>query len=244
MNLMKYKLQYKRYSERSILIQWPSIIDENILQDLLLYKKTIEKFYGKAIVEVIFAYNSLLILYLSTIDNVYDEFSSLKSLYSIEIPKNDQKNKLWRIPVCYSTALAPDLEMFSQQKSLSKDEVIALHTAPIYQVYFIGFLPGFLYLGGLDERLRLSRKKSPSLNVEKGSVAIGENQTGIYPVNSPGGWHVIGKSPLAFFNSNMNLPCFASSGDKIKFISIEESKYNDISNSVYLNSYELQYEIL
>ncbi len=237
---MKYELQYKPYSERAILIEWPSKIDENILQDLLLFKKSIEKKYDELIVEVISGYNSLLIYYASTINNLYDEFSALKSLYATGFNLENKKSTLWEIPVCYSTALAPDLETFCKNTSLTIDELIALHTAPLYKVYFIGFLPGFLYLGGLDEKLSLPRKTKPSLTVKKGSVAIGGNQTGIYPMESPGGWHVIGSCPLDFFDPTLSDPCFISPGDTIRFVSINEVEYNDISSKVMGGLYEVK----
>ncbi|AXT53618.1 5-oxoprolinase subunit PxpB [Aquimarina sp. BL5] len=222
------KFQYKRYSEHAILIQGPSKIDETLLENLLFYKKSIEKFYGKLIIEVILSYNSLLIYYASTIENVYDEVLTLKSLFSDEFENQASKKRLWKVPVCYSNSLAPELSSFAVNKSMEIDEVISLHTTPLYTVYFIGFLPGFLYLGGLDEKLFAPRKSTPSQKLEHGSVAIGGNQTGIYPCDSPGGWHVIGKTPVRFFDINADNCCFASPGDKIQFISITEEQYNDI----------------
>ncbi|MDY8138073.1 5-oxoprolinase subunit PxpB [Aquimarina sp. 2201CG5-10] len=226
---MKYKLQYKRYAENAILIEWPSEINEILLEDVLFYKKAIEILYDKLIVEVISSYNSLLIYYISAIKDLYSEVLKLKTLYSDNASENAQKKTLWKIPICYSSNLAPDLDEFAQEKSLTIDEVIALHASPIYTVYFIGFLPGFLYLGGLKDELILPRKTTPSLSVEKGSVAIGGSQTGVYPSNSPGGWHVIGKTPLNFFDPKSDDPCFVNPGDKIQFIAIEEKKYNDIN---------------
>jgi inhibitor of KinA len=234
---MKYELQYKRYSERAILIEWPSKIDENILHDLLSFKKSILSFYDKLIIEVISSYNSLLIYYEFTIENSYSEVLKLKSLYSKDFKTVESKNRLWKIPVCYATALAQDLEVFAKDKSLTIEEIIRLHTTPLYTVYFIGFLPGFLYLGGLDDQLHNARKTTPSMHVKKGAVAIGGNQTGIYPVDSPGGWHVIGMCPVDFFNPKTENCCFVSPGDKIQFISIEENKYNEIRTKVKNKNY-------
>jgi len=239
MNKMKYDLQYKRYSESAILIEWPSQIDENILQDLLLFKKNIERVYVKEIVEVISAYNSLLIYYNITIEDVYSEIFDLKELY---LSINDvlmQKNRLWKIPVCYSLKLAPDLGSFLKAKSLTIDELIVLHTTPLYRVYFLGFLPGFFYLGGLNEKLNLPRKTTPALKVAKGSVAIGGNQTGVYPSDSPGGWHVIGRSPIDFFNLKKGTPCFVEPNDLIQFVSVKESEYNDIRTQIFNDMFSL-----
>ncbi len=236
---MKYDLQYKRYSESAILIEWPSQIDENILKDLLLFKKNIERVYIKEIVEVISAYNSLLIYYNITIEDVYSKIFDLKELY---LSINDvlmQKNKLWKIPVCYSLKLAPDLGSFLKSKSLTIDELIVLHTTPLYRVYFLGFLPGFFYLGGLNEKLNLPRKTTPALKVAKGSVAIGGNQTGVYPSDSPGGWHVIGRSPIDFFDLKKDAPCFVEPNDLIQFVSVKESEYNDIRTQIFNDMFSL-----
>ncbi len=234
---MKYELTYKRYAENAILIEWPAKIDKNTLQDLVIYKEIIKKESVKEIIEIIFTYNSLLIFYKFTIENIYDEFFVLKSLYLKSFMPQERETKLWKIPVCYSPALAPDLEAFAKVKSCTVEEVISLHTTPIYDVYFLGFLPGFCYLGGLDDRLCLPRKNMPSSKVKKGAVAVGGNQTGIYPMDSPGGWHVIGACPLNFFDSNQEVPCFVLPGDNIQFISIKENEYNDISSKVKAGNY-------
>ncbi|WP_299222290.1 5-oxoprolinase subunit PxpB [uncultured Aquimarina sp.] len=244
MKNLETQFQYKPFNENAILIQGPSIIDEILLESLLFYKKSIEKFYDKLIVEVILSYNSLLIYYESTIEDVYGEILTLKSLFYNDAKVLTRKKRLWKIPVCYSNALAPELPSFAAKKSMNIDEVISLHTIPLYIVYFIGFLPGFLYLGGLDDKLVTPRKSTPSLKLEKGSVAIGGNQTGIYPCDSPGGWHVIGKTPIDFFDLNAEEPCFALSGDKVQFISIKENEYNDISNLLKIGDYILESDIL
>ena len=101
-----------------------------------------------------------------------------------------------------------------------------------------------MYLGGLPEKLYTPRKKVPDLKIEKGSVAIGGNQTGVYPSESPGGWHVIGKSPLSFFNPKVEKCCFVSSGDKIKFVPIEEKEYSDINILVNYGLYDPKYTFL
>ena len=117
-----------------------------------------------------------------------------------------------------------------------------MHTAPVYQIYFIGFLPGFLYLGGLDEKLQISRKKTPRRSVEKGSVGIGENQTGIYPKNSPGGWQILGKCPVELFDKNEALPSVFSAGDKIKFDAVSKEEFYRIEKEIENGDYKLKIE--
>ena len=135
------------------------------------------------------------------------------------------------------------MELYCREKKLEKEQVVSWHSDKIYTVYFIGFLPGFLYLGGLDERLFFPRKKNPGLHVSKGAVAIGGKQTGIYPQNSPGGWCVIGQTPMSFFEVKRVCPCFVDPGDKVKFEAISISKYNAISSLVEAGVYMPKNEI-
>jgi len=238
--MMSYDLRYSRYNESSILVEWRADIDENILQDVLRFKFLIEQKYIKQKVEVVSAYNSILIIYEYAIDKFNSKVLSLKSLYLEKNKSKIEKPKLWKIPVCYDAMFALDLQDFSNQKQLSESEIIKLHSNGIYTVFFIGFLPGFLYLGGLDSRLFLDRKKTPNLNIKKGAVAIGGQQTGIYPKDSPGGWHIIGNSPIDLFNTKTNPPCFINPGDKIKFEAIDRIEYEQIKKSVENSEFNLK----
>ena len=105
-------------------------------------------------------------------------------------------------------------------------------------------MPGFLYLGGLDERLHFPRKSTPRLQIEKGAVAIGGSHTGIYPSSSPGGWNIIGNTPISLFNASQDEPCFVQSGDKIQFIPIGLKEYQDISTLVEARVYQLESEVM
>ena len=240
----RFNLVYKPFGNRAILVEWPQKINIEIQEDVWFFKTLIQDFNIKSIVEVISAYNSITIIYKSTIDNVYSEISALKSLYEGENTKVVSRAKLWEIPVCYHIDMAPDLESLSKTKNLTTDEIINLHTASFYSVCFIGFLPGFLYLSGLDDRLAIDRKTIPERRISKGAVAIGGSQTGIYPMESPGGWHIIGNSPLNFFNVKSQSPCFASVGDKIKFKAICKEEYHVVKSAVDNGDVFPKYSIL
>jgi len=242
--LSTFQLTYKPFGERSILVEWPSEIHENILNDVLIFKNKLQNKNIELEVEVKSAYNSLLITYDITIENINDKIQALKALY---LSKNDSQKKhdrLWKIPVCYDDEFALDLKEICNQKKLSKKDIIELHSETIYTVYFIGFLPGFLYLGGLDERLYFPRKSTPRQIIKKGAVAIGGNQTGVYPNESPGGWNIIGNSPIDFFDASKDIPCFAKAGDKIQFVPISINEYNNISVLVKEGVYQLESEVI
>jgi inhibitor of KinA len=242
--LKDFKLTYHRFSERSILVQWPQKIDKNILNDVLVYKNHLLNRLFNSILQINNAYNSILIIYKNTIDNINGEFLLLNSLYSTRTRPIKSTFKLWKIPVCYDDEFGLDLEEISNVKQLSKTEIIKWHSETIYTVFFIGFLPGFLYLGGLDHRLFFPRKKSPRFEVNKGAVAIGNEQTGIYPNASPAGWNIIGNSPLEFFNSKNDAPCFAKAGDTIQFIPVNRHAYHEILNAVQNGTYHIENKIV
>ena len=142
------------------------------------------------------------------------------------IPLSFSEN-IWEIPVCYEPELAPDLLELAERKQLTLSQLIEIHASPSYRIHFFGFLPGFFYLNGLPEILHMPRKSIPNLTVPKGSVAIGGSQTGIYPGESPGGWHIIGRTPVSLFNPKNNPPVWAKPGERIKFVPINSSQYQN-----------------
>jgi inhibitor of KinA len=151
--------------------------------------------------------------------------------------------KLWKIPVCYEDQFAPDLTELSEKKKLKKEKVIELHNSVVYDVYFIGFLPGFLYLGGLDKKLHYKRRGKPRRKVQSGDIGIAGDQTGVYPRVSPGGWNIIGNSPLKYFDVKQFPPCFAVAGDKVQFVPIGIEEHEKIKKEVESGVYVPKSEI-
>jgi inhibitor of KinA len=132
-----------------------------------------------------------------------------------------------KIPVCYAKRFAPDLEELAAGKNLTVANVIHLHTASTYRVYMIGFLPGFPYMGKVDSCIATPRRSSPRTGIPAGSVGIAGQQTGIYPLSSPGGWNIIGRTPLQLFDKNRDHPVLLQPGDNITFYSITEDEFEN-----------------
>ncbi len=232
-------LTYKPFGAKAILIEWQSIIDNDILEDILLFKEKITSTNNTEIVDIIQGYNSLTIVYQNYISSFNDEVHQLKLVYAATLKEKKQNNFQWQIPVCYDVTFGIDLEEISKKSNLAIDQIIQLHTSALYKIYFIGFLPGFLYLGGLHQQLFFDRKPNPRLNVPKGSVGIGGKQTGVYPNNSAGGWNIIGKTPINFFDVEKENPCFAKAVDFIKFKSISLDEYYEIEKEIAQKKYQL-----
>lgn len=238
-----YQLEFKQFGEAAILIEWPKKIDKNILNDIREFVQKIEFLKIESIVDINFVYNSLLIVYNYNLIDYINLKNQLISLYFKSSFIKKASKQIWNIPVCYDEKFGIDLQLIASEKQLPFKEIIRLHTSVNYTVYGIGFLPGFLYLGGLPNELDFPRKSNPRTNVEKGAVAIGGNQTGIYPQNSPGGWNIIGKTPISIFDIKKVNPIEIIPGDEIKFHSISLKEFKEIEEHFNNGFYNLKKEV-
>lgn len=167
------------------------------------------------------------------------DLSVAKSAFQEPADSSFGAGKIVRIPVCYDDEeFAPDLKIVASHANFSKDEVIKLHSSTDYLIYMMGFLPGFPYLGGMDERLKTPRLQTPRTKIPAGSVAIGGEQTGLYPVESPGGWNIIGRTPLKVFDLNREPKFLYRAGDKIRFVPISRTEFDTFDEEKWLD-YEL-----
>jgi inhibitor of KinA len=132
------------------------------------------------------------------------------------------------VPVCYGGTYGPDLSDVAKYNQISIDEVVRLHSGGIYKVYMIGFLPGFSYLGGMAPQLATPRKATPRRCVPAGSVGIAGQQTGVYPLESPGGWQLIGQTPISMFNFKRSAPALLKAGDTVKFKPISVDQFKEL----------------
>ena len=181
------------------------------------------------VVETVPAFASLLIFYdplVTEYDAVADAVQKLA-----QAPGSDTaagEGRLVEIPVCYGGTFGPDLPFVAEHAGLTEKEVIELHAGREYRIYMLGFLPGFPYLGGLDERLFTPRLASPRTAIPAGSVGIGGEQTGVYPIASPGGWQLIGRTPLKLFDPAAGALPYAA-GDRIRFKPITREAFDAIA---------------
>lgn len=220
----KFELKFKQLNNKSILIEWPQRIDESILDDIISYTNIVKEVFVSQLTNYTPAFASLLLQFEEEV-NFKQVETQLGNLYKSEAIAQKRLFNEWHIPVCYHPSLAIDIDTFKSE-NLDLRTIINLHTSADYRVYMIGFLPGFVYLGGLSENLYLPRKSTPSMKVPKGSIAIGGSQTGIYPNESPGGWHIIGRTPLALFDIEKPIPTPINQGDNVKFYEISLETYD------------------
>ena len=231
------------YGEHGILLKWGNKIDDEIHEVVILYQNHIYKHFSSLVEDVNIGYQSLLIL----LNDKGHQVELMKYISEIDLDKMSDTKLMtkftYHIPVCYDKVLGLDINALSSSKSITINELIKLHTSQVYKVYFTGFLPGFLYLGGLVKLLHSPRLSKPRLKVPKGSVAIGGEQTGIYPQESPGGWHILGQTPIDLFDPFQTIPSIFKPGDQIKFYAITFNEFEQIKQLVGQNQYRIKKEL-
>ncbi|MCM3635034.1 MULTISPECIES: 5-oxoprolinase subunit PxpB [Paenibacillus] len=141
---------------------------------------------------------------------------------------SNSRGRIVEIPVCYGGSYGPDLVDVARHNELTPEEVIAIHSSGTYLVHMLGFAPGFPYLGGMNKAIAMPRKAIPRASIEAGSVGIAGAQTGIYPISTPGGWRIIGRTPLKLFHPEFEIPTLIETGDRIKFIPITHEQFASI----------------
>lgn len=220
-------IHIKPFGVHALLIEWPNEVNEVILNKILQFEAFLKtKCLEGADWEYVPAYNSLLVI--NKKSNIEYKLLSDKviSWYQEMGETVLKQHYLWKLPVSYEMEFGIDLEEISKSLQLEVSEIISLHTNNIYTVYGIGFLPGFMYLGGLPKILEVPRKSTPRLKVTKGAVGIAGKQTGVYPQESPGGWNIIGNCSVPIFDATRKEPCFVSVGDRIQFHSVSRAEYD------------------
>ncbi len=217
---------YRLAGDNGLLVEFGEGIDSRVNAKVRAMARSLGKDRPLGVLEMIPTYRSVLFFYDPELTNP-DKLCTLieqveKSLEKIDI----QPFKIVEIPVCYADEFGPDIENVQKTHGLTRKEVIHLHSKPEYLIYMVGFTPGFAFLGGLDEKLHTPRLATPRMLVPEGSVGIANNQTGMYPIASPGGWQIIGKTPLKLFAPDRANPFIYKAGDKIKFKPISKPEYD------------------
>ena len=234
-------IKFRIFGERAIELEWPQELSRITLNDIKLTSQLIKVTYGSLIEDLIPTYTNLLVIYKQP-RPLLQEIKNLRDLYHNSELKAQVISNRWYIPVCYDNLYGLDLEALCQVKKISIGKLIGLHANKDYPIHFYGFLPGFFYLSGLDNQLHYPRKKTPRTKVVAGSVAIGGAQTGVYPQDSPGGWNIIGATPIQLFNSKNLSPVFAKVGDLIHFVPIDRREFERIKDQG--DAYILRKEVI
>lgn len=222
-----HKVRFYLMGDRGLLLEFGDGISPEVNQKVRRMALAIQGERIAGIIETVPTYHSLLILYNPLVIPVEDLKKRLKQLEQRLQQTPFPEPKLTRIPAVYGGSYGPDLDYVAEYCRISPEEVIRLHCSKPYLIYMIGFMPGFPYMGELPEALVTPRLKTPRLTVPAGSVAIAQKQTGIYPMESPGGWQIIGRTPARLFDPEKKPPALLQMGDLVQFYPISGEEFRN-----------------
>lgn len=202
--------------DTAMVVEFGERIDRALSDRVLRLGARLREAKVPGLVEAVPTYRSLMIHY----DPLQTDHAGLKDRIAALLQDEGAATgqaRLWRIPACYEAEHAADLPEVAQRTGLAISEVIRLHTETLFHIYMIGFVPGYPYMGDLPKALVLPRRADPRTRVPAGSIAIASTMTAIYPLESPGGWHLIGATPVRLFEPQLPRPALFSPGDKLRF---------------------------
>lgn len=191
----------------------------------------------EGVFETVPTYCTLTVHYAPEIIRYGELAQKLQDLLAVSHRAQKMNTVVMEIPVCYGGEYGPDLDFVAKYNKLSPEEVVRIHTSAEYLIYMLGFTPGFSYMGGMDERIATPRLESPRVLIPAGSVGIAGKQTGIYPIDSPGGWQLIGRTPVRLYDAQRDNPILLDAGLHVKFVPIDEQEFKRIVQRIELGRY-------
>jgi KipI family sensor histidine kinase inhibitor len=236
-------VRYLPFGDSALVVEFGDVIDSAVNSKVVALNEALLGAGIKGVKEIVPTYRSLLIRY-DPAEITYEQLVlCVKEIEKTlgEKPAKVEGRKLV-VPVVYGGVYGPDLAYVAQYHGLNEEQVVRLHTGKEYRVYMIGFVAGFPYLGDVPEEIATPRLETPRLKVPAGSVGIAEKQTGIYPCEAPGGWQIIGRTPIKLFDPQWQPPALLKPGDIVKFKPISEEEFKKIEELVKIGAYKLQFE--
>lgn len=230
---MKPKVKYLPCGDTALAVEFGDRIDRQLSAWVVGLGRRIDEARLAGLVETVPTFRSLLVHYDPLSTSASRLCAQIDTLLEAGVDEQST-GRLWRVPACYQGDLAPDIDEVATRTGLTSSEVIAGHTAERYYVYMLGFLPGYPYMGDLPEPLRLPRRKNPRVKVPAGSVAIALNMTAVYSFESPGGWHLIGRTPINLFSPGRMPPALMQPGDAVCFEAISRSEFDRLSTDAFV----------
>ncbi|WP_040208844.1 5-oxoprolinase subunit PxpB [Neobacillus jeddahensis] len=212
--------------DSAIMIRFDDNITFETHQKVMILAARLQERPFPGMIEFVPAFTTVTIYY-NPIHLTYQEaYAALEPMVAELEVSSERTSRIVEIPVCYGGKFGPDLDFVATHNRLTTDEVIQIHSEAEYLVYMIGFAPGFPYLGGMSERIKAPRRSSPQLTIPMGSVGIAAQQTGVYPIETPGGWQLIGRTPEALFRPHESPPSLLHAGDRVRFRPISPEEYH------------------
>ena len=233
------KVRFLSAGDRALVIEFGDTVDRELSERVLGLNAIIRSRPPAGIIETVPTFRSLTVYYDPLLTSGTELQRSIGALLEVADSRRSGA-RLWRVPVCYEGEFAPDLADVARLTGLTPGEVVALHSGTRFHVYMLGFLPGFPYMGDLPAQLELPRRADPRLRVPAGSISIATTLTAIYPYESPGGWHLIGATPIRMFDPERPEPALFAPGDAVSFRPIDAAAFASIRRAVDNGSYQVE----
>lgn len=216
--------QIRSFGDTGFSVEFGDGIDRGINAMVMALHAALAETRPAGLIETVPSFRALLVQYDPLATSRADLEGHVRGLLDGLKPQQ-RAGRLWRLPVCYADEFGLDLAETAERCKVTVDQVISIHTGGRYFVYMLGFMPGLAYMGGLDGALHLPRRSSPRTKVPQGSVAIAESMTTIYPWESPGGWHLLGRTPLRLFDASRAEPILLGAGDEVTYFAVSTDDY-------------------
>jgi inhibitor of KinA len=229
--------------DTAIVIEFGNQIDRALSDRVLKATAAVRAADLKGVIETVSTFRSLMVHY----DPLTVSASELEARIRPLIESGDDyavHGRKWFLPVCYEAEKSPDLDNVAQRAGITTEEVVRMHSNHTYHVYMIGFLPGYPYMGDVPDALCFPRRETPRVRVPKGAVAIATTMTAVYTIESPGGWHLIGSTPVQLFDCTAPQPAILAAGDQVVFTPISLSEFDAIEANVASGAYTLEHKAI
>lgn len=234
-------MRFLKAGDSALIIELGNEIAPEISLELKKITEFIDSQKLKGIRDILPTYRSAIVYYDPMLIS-HDEIVELieRNRMKFRVENGNIVKEIIEIPVLYGGEEGPDLPNIAEHNGITEEEVVAIHTSGEYLIYMLGFTPGFPYLGGMSKKIATPRLKTPRTKIPAGSVGIAGEQTGIYPLESPGGWQLLGRTPLELFNPQREKPFLLDAGKYIKFVQVDRAEYERISDAVKKGTYEIK----
>ena len=229
--------------DTAVVVEFGNTVDRAISDAVLALSARVRAARTRGVRETVPTYRSLLVHFDPVVTTAAAVIGEIRQL----LGQKDETRKnatLWRVPACFEPTHAPDLADVAERAKLTQDKVVQILSETLFHVYMVGFSPGFSYMGDVPPPLDLPRRTDPRVKVPTGSIAIAVGMIGVYPVESPGGWHLVGTAPIRFFDLRHNRPALLAPGDKVRFEPITPSAFDDLRAAVAADAYRVPSETI
>ncbi|CAG9619962.1 5-oxoprolinase subunit PxpB [Sutcliffiella rhizosphaerae] len=235
------KVNYSPLGDKGIQLLFDTKISKQTNRQIRVFSDYLKKNAIPGIEEMVPAYTTLTIFYLPekiSYQSLVDKLEKIKE--AVQWEDIGKSYTVFEIPTLYGGEVGPDIAEVASYNGLTEEEVIKLHTSADYLIYMMGFVPGFPYLGGMDPKLTTPRRENPRSKIEAGSVGIAGEQTGVYPLETPGGWQIIGQTPIPLYNPEKEDPILLSAGNYLRFVPIDKKEFGEIKEAVEKGEYQVK----